>query len=431
MLALSVIGVLLCVVFIIFFCYKGYSPCIVAPIGALIMAIFSGITLGDFMANYAETYANMARGVFFTYLISMVFAQVLQETGAAYSIAYWLADHIGPKFACTVVMLACGILTAGGMNCSAYFIVYPIGLVLCSKAGYSNRAVAAAAMAAPWSWGIISPLMPSVHNTIAINFLGTNPQAGLIPGLAGGIFLLLADIVYLEWQTRCYTKKGFAFNAHDMIPQEKEGYRESLPPVWRAILPLVIVLVCYNGFNLNINYSIAIGAIAAMLLEARKLGKGAVKVMERGALAALVPVGCLCAVAGIGGIITVTPFFAKVLELLQSSTLHPYLLALVSCQILGFSLGSASSTISTSLTTLTPIYEGYVARGFSLGSLHRLTVFGSTGLSALPSSGGVAGTLAVFKTSYKESYWPVCVICCILPIIAGFCIVLPLSIFGL
>lgn len=419
--ALSIVGIIAAMAIAIIFVYKGYSVLLLGPIAAFIIALTSGINFAKFSDAYATSYGNTLKSLVIIYLSAMIFAELLKQTGAATSIAYWVADTVGAKHTATFALIATTVLAIGGMSLSSYFVVYPIGLILCSKANYNKGFLAAACLAGSWSFAIVTPFMPSIHNALLTSLFGVDGRtAGMIPGLIGGVFMLVFDIVYLEWLANRTTKQGKTFDSWDLIPKDSEETRGDLPPVWRSMIPIILVLVLYNGFGLPITTSLFTSCIFITIFEFKRLKKkGWFRVWEDGAKGCIVPTACVAAMTGIGGIISATPAYSALFDMIKTSTLHPYIIIFIASQLIGFSLGSGSGGITTTATALSSVYKNYAAMGFDMGNMARITAVGACGLSAGPHSGGFSGVFAAFKTNHKESYFPIFITCVCGGVVAG------------
>lgn len=195
---LSAVGVILAIVFLAYFAYKGYSPMILAPIGALIICVLSGISPDvGLLDTFSTSFGSMMKSMLFTYITGTMFAAVMTKSNAAYSIATWMANTFGYKHAPTLVLAMTAILSLGGMGMGTYFFLFPIALNLFSKSNTSKDLILGCLLGGGWALGMV-PFVPSIRNTLCINTLGTTPSAGLVPGIAAGIFLFAANSFYLE-----------------------------------------------------------------------------------------------------------------------------------------------------------------------------------------------------------------------------------------
>lgn len=409
---LSVAGIIAAVAFIIYFTYKGYSPMILAPIGGAIICITSGINLTQgLITNFATSYGNMNKSMVFVYLMGTMFAAAMVKGQAAYSIAEWLAKLFG-KYAAFAVMLMAGIMMIGGMSVGTYMIVFPIGMVLFSKANISKNLMVGCIIGGSWTFGNCFPGSPSNHNNVTMSILGTDAMAGLVPGLVAGLYLIIANGLYLEWQGRHWAKQGHGFESWDELPEDSAEVKAGYPPVWRAWLPIIVVLLLFNVVKLHIAFCMVIGTVLEIVLEFKKASAPSewFKVCQKGLLDGIMPVCIIAIMSGIGGVVAQTPAYFAMMDWLSTTTVHPYIVAAAGAAIAAFCLGSATSALGIMLPAVLPYFQSAVAAGFDMGVLHRLCVVSSLSLDSLPHNGSIIAISDQFNLSMKDTYFPVFIV---------------------
>lgn len=121
---LSIIGILLGLAVLVIFALKGVSLYVLAPLAALVVAIFSG---GNILTAMTDTYmtgfANFMKNYFLMFALSSIFAKIMGDSGAAKVIALKVAALVKkapPKYQRLLAVLSVGIMTAvltvGGIN---------------------------------------------------------------------------------------------------------------------------------------------------------------------------------------------------------------------------------------------------------------------------------------------------------------------------
>ena len=418
---ISAVGIVLAVLFVVWFTYKGYSPMILAPIGGVIICVTSGLDLTTGMiSDFAASYGNMSSSMLFIYLLGTMFAAVMTKSEAAYSIAEWLAKIFGQKFAAFTVMMMAGIMMIGGMSVGTYMIVFPIGMVLFSRANISKNLMVGCIIGGCWTWGNCFPFSPSNHNNIAMQILGTTPSAGLIPGLAAGLFLILANGFYLEWQGRRWARQGRGFSSWEELPEDTTEAKAKYPPVWRAWIPIIAVLVLYNAVGLHIAFCLVIGTLLEIALEFHKfLPREWFQTCQQGILDGVMPVCIIAIMSGLGGVVSQTPAYFAMLDWLETTTINPYIISFLGAALCAFCLGSATSALGIMLPAVLPLFQRYVAAGYDMGGLHRLAVVGSLSLDSLPHNGSIIAMAEQFNLTMKDTYFPVFIVSVVNVFLAG------------
>ncbi len=431
MVALSLVAVILGLGFIIVRAFKGHPPFLSCLIAVVFISILSGLSVPNAIAtSFATGTANMLRSMLLFFCACTLFGKVMEDAGYAHSITYFISDHVNAFWAPTIIFLTTVVLAMGGMLIATCIIVYPIGYRLLKKAGYSRRILAGANFAGFWTVTCCSPLIPSAANNLLQGMLGTDSRAGLIPGIATTLFLFVTIIAYMQWQCKHWQKKGIVFE--ELPGQEgEEVSREGLPSFGEALLPIILVLILYNVFNIPVAVSMFSAVVLIGVLRFKKFGlNGWMDIVEKGLYAGVVPALNLSVMGGLGAVVATTPFYQALLAWLEGSTINPYILCWGGSALMAGVVGSSTSAISTLVPNIQPLLEGYVAKGYNMGVLHRLICVGSVSLDSLPHNGSLMACCSLLHTDIKESYFPIFITCTLLPIIAGACVTLPLAMLG-
>ena len=86
---ISLIGILLGMVILVFLAFKGYNVIIVSVIAALVVAVFAGTDILPLIIDsYMTKFADFAKNNFMIFLLSAVFGKLMGDSGAADTIAY-------------------------------------------------------------------------------------------------------------------------------------------------------------------------------------------------------------------------------------------------------------------------------------------------------------------------------------------------------
>ena len=143
---MSTFAIVLSVLLLMFFAYRGYTVLLLAPIMAALAVILSGDT-AQMLPIYTETFmralGNYMLAFFPIFLLGALFGQLMADSGAATAIAKWIERSLGSRHAILTVVLACGILTYGGVSLFVVaFAIYPIAKSLFRDADIPKRLVA-------------------------------------------------------------------------------------------------------------------------------------------------------------------------------------------------------------------------------------------------------------------------------------------------
>ncbi len=113
---MSLFGIAASLGLLIFLSYRGHSILILAPLLAILAAVLSG---GPPLGTYTQIFMSGLGGFLVVYfpifLFGAVFGKLMEDSGSAAAIAQAAARFLGPKRAIYSVVLACAVLTYGGV----------------------------------------------------------------------------------------------------------------------------------------------------------------------------------------------------------------------------------------------------------------------------------------------------------------------------
>ena len=130
---------------------RGVNLFIAAPLCALLVALTSGVALfpteaveSSFLTLYMDGFAGFLSAWFFMFLLGSLFGKFMEDSGAADSVARYIVDKLGMKHAVLAVVIACAVLTYGGVSVFIVaFSVYPMALSLFKDANLPRRFIPA------------------------------------------------------------------------------------------------------------------------------------------------------------------------------------------------------------------------------------------------------------------------------------------------
>jgi GntP family permease len=138
---LDVLAIVLALVVLMVIAFRGLPVILFAPLCALLAAGLSGRPL---LPTYTETFmasaAGYIRSFFPLFLLGAVFGRLMETSGSAGTIAGVIARALGPRRSILAVVLACCVLTYGGVSLFVVaFAVYPFASALFREADIPKR----------------------------------------------------------------------------------------------------------------------------------------------------------------------------------------------------------------------------------------------------------------------------------------------------
>jgi H+/gluconate symporter-like permease len=423
---LSFFGLLLGLALLIWLTMRGTDLLIAAPLCALLVAATSGFAIfpqlaaegaPSFTASYMSGFVGYVQDWFFMFLLGSLFGKMMECTGAADSVAHWIVGRLGAKHAVAAVVLACAVLTYGGVSLFVVaFSVYPMAVSLFRRADLPRRFIPSTIAFGSVTFTMTSAGSPEIQNWIPTRFLGTTAYAGWEVSLVVALFMLALGQWWLMRMVRAASAGGERFEARGNDP---EPHDRNLPAVWRGLLPLVVVLGASWLLHGRLAQSALIVALGAGVLSAlalnfryaQRVGAAA----AAGALGALVAIANTSAVVGFGGVAKLTAGFQAAVEAMTSLPGSPLIGAAIAVSVIAGLTGSASGGQTIALPLIAP---HYLDQGVDPEALHRVVAISSGGLDSLPHNGYVVTTIrAICGESYAGAYPSLAALTIIVPVL--------------
>lgn len=422
-------GILVLVLALILFgllAFKQINALILAPLVTIFVIVCSGLPILESLKTaFMPAASDYVTSYFLVFFVGALFGAVYQHTGAAESISKTLAGLCKGKFVAPIIMTITGILTYGGVSgFVVFFVIYPIALNMFKEANLTRRLIPGAISAGCWTWSMYGPGSPSIQNVIGMNSLGTPSTAAIVPSVIATVATYILIFVWLEMRGRSFSKKGIVFNdtslKFQLSPEEMAMDEDKdLPNFWIAMIPIVAILVAFNGFKLPVETAVFLGvALATILMWNRVKGlNGWIAVFNEGAANSGVSILNTAIVVGFGGVVKNTQGFADLVEVLKTLNMPALVFVMITVAICAGACGSASGGMGVAFNALT---DTYIELGANLEHVHRIATIAAGTLDSLPHQGAQITLLGICKLTHKEAYFDIFVTQIVIPFIACF-----------
>lgn len=420
---LSLFGLLLGLGLLIVLTMRGFNLFITAPLCALLVALTNGIPFWqlsdklDFVHGYMSGFSGFVAAWFLMFLLGSLFGKLMEHTGAADAVALAIVKKLGHTRAVLAIVLACAVLTYGGVSLFVVaFSAYPMAVSLFKGANLPRRFIPATLALGSVTFTMTSAGSPEIQNWIPIPYLGTTPYAGWQVSLVVAGFMAVGGYLALMWMIKSAVNNGEQFVSRQSDPKLSD---KPLPHWATGLIPLLVVLV--TSFILHdslqqaaLIIALAGGVISLYLLNFRFLHNPGAATNE-GVLGALLAIGNTAAVVGFGGVAKLTPAFNQVVEYMTHLPGPELIGAAVAVSAIAGLTGSASGGQVIALPEIAPTY---LDRGVDPEHLHRVVAISSGALDSLPHNGYVVTTIrAICGESHQNAYWPVAVVSVLTPLL--------------
>ena len=448
---IGLVGIIIALVVFLIAVYKGMASHWVAPVCAIIVAVFNKLATATLISSYVGGIVDLISSLFFIVFFGAVLGHLYNMTGAAAAIAKTLTNAFVIKrqgdaqvrAAIFVLLIVSALLTMGGIDGYVLtFTMIPICFVIAEMVDIPRRFIPGmmvlncgfmAAPGAPQIDNIMAQagIMSGVAGNEALApFLAqgfhVSATAGLIPGIVaviiiagGGYFTLTAMILKAK-------RNGEHFD-WGSVRKMDEGER-SLPNFVVALLPLIAVFGAYTlfpaitGITVDIAVALGLGIVVALVTMGNKLPKVDAygnKIGLGGALVSAMNGGSnnypgalmtLVAPSALAAVVTATAAFGFVISLLAGIHAHFIILAIIAVCVIVAITSSPPAALMVSLPVILGIMlgQGYAPAEViaNAPALARVGALAATTFETLPINGLIILTLQLTGCTHKEGYKP-------------------------
>ena len=171
----------------------------------------------------------------------------------------------------------------------------------------------------PMIISIISNFLNIGGNAILIFGLGMGVAGAALSTLASRVFCAVVVCIYMQWRVGSVKAKGEHY-----VPLagevEESGVQKDLPGLIIALIPMIVLILALNAFGLNVVVGLFIGCVVAVVLYWKWLPHTMAefwKQITAGAQNGIMSIANTAAVVGFGSIVTATPAFGTLAEIVQ------------------------------------------------------------------------------------------------------------------
>jgi H+/gluconate symporter-like permease len=464
----GILVVVVALVLLMYLAYRGVSLLILAPVLATLAVVATGDlpVFGAYTQIFMGAAGNFIVLYFPLFLLGAIFGKLMDESGSAEVLANGIIRLLGGGRAILAVVLSCAVMTYGGVSLFVVaFAVYPIAAALFRQADLPKRLIPATIALGAFTFTMTAlPGTPAIQNAIPMPFFGTTPFAAPGLGVTTGAVMFALGLLWLERRARRATdgygdhpdtprppdrelREHASGEGFDIAEVEADRRPASLPPVWVAVLPLVLVIAANLVFTtfvipaMDTDYLaqpeygatsidsvrgiwsiIAALVISILVLIALNWSRltGLTGALDSGANASLLPIFNTASLVGFGAVIASLSAFVLIRDsVVGIGGENPLISLAISVNLLAGMTGSASGGMSIALSTLGDTYMQMAqAAGIAPDLMHRVTAVATGGLDALPHNGAVITLLSICGLTHRESYFDIAVVAVVIPILA-------------
>jgi len=444
---IGVIGILISLGLLMYLAYRGISVIILAPVLAMLAVVIAGDgsqMLGIYTQIFMQKMGSFAIKYFPIFLLGAIFGKLMEDSGSAKVIARSIIQSIGIKHASLAIVLACGLLTYGGVSAFVVaFAVYPLAAALFKEANLPKRLIPATIALGAFTFTMTClPGTSQIHNIIPVSYFGTDMYAAPVIGLLAGLAMMLGGLWWINRRLKSTANEGYG-EGHSNEPAAFDD--SHLPTLLVALMPIIMVVMANyllqkimipswdtsylatDKFG-NIDVSklksiwsmimaLVVAIITVLALNWQKI-KDINRSMTQGAMGSMLPTFNTASEVGYGGTIASLGAFLLVREaVINISPENPLISEVVAVNVLAGITGSASGGLTIALETLGSTYAD-LANQFNINPewMHRLASMASGGFDSLPHNGAVITLLTICGLSHRQSYKDIFMVSLVIPV---------------
>jgi len=402
---------------------RGWNLFIAAPFCALVVGLTGGIAIfpGEnevaFITTYMNGFASFVSAWFLMFLLGSLFGKFMEDTGSADALARWIIERLGKQHAAAAVVIACAILTYGGVSVFIVaFSVYPMALSLFKDANLPRRFIPGALAFGSVTFTMTSAGSPEIQNWIPIKYLGTSPYAAWEVSLIVAVFMAVAGFWWLKRMIMQAVARGEHFEVRIGDPEIPE---RDYPHPLTGLAPLLVVLLVAFFFHQSLaQYALILalggGCLAIMGLNFKHF-HDLPRAVNEASTGALIAIGNTSAVVGFGTVAKASPAFAVAVSAMTGIPGNELIGAAIAVTVIAGLTGSASGGLSIALPVLAPYYA---ETNVNPEQLHRISSIASGALDSLPHNGYVVTTVrAICRETHHSAYWPIAALTVAVPLV--------------
>ena len=459
--AIGVAGIFLSLILLMLFAYRGISVIILAPVLALLAVMFAGD--GEkLLAFYTQVFMYGLLGFvvkyFPVFLLGALFGRLMDDSGSARKIALAIFTSMGPARVIPAVVVACGILTYGGVSIFVVvFALYPIAAAMFREANIPKRLIPAAIGLGGGTLTMTClPGTMQIQNIIPASYFGTDLYAAPVLGTVCGVLMWSVGLWWLRRRSRLLAQEGYG-TGHLNEPSKVDA--AGLPPLSIALAPIFVVIgVNYLFSELLIpswdtSYlaetdfgatsidslrslwamiaSLFVVCLTVIVLNRRRFAN-LNNSMTAGAMSSMLPTFNTGSEVGYGVTIASLAAFAIVKSAVVDITPgYPLISASLAVNVMAGITGSASGGMSIALAALGDAFRQMaIDQGISLEWMHRVVSMSSGGLDTLPHNGAVITMFIICGLTHRQSYADLGMVTLVIPFTTVIVATTLLSVFG-
>ena len=401
---MNVIGIILAIILLMVLVYKRVNLILATLLSALILAMTNNFSFYDLvMEHYSTALGSFIAKYFLVFVTNALFGKVMEETLLVSAFSNMIGRWFGNRNAVYGALLITALLSYGGVSVFVIvFTVYPIFLATFEKADLSRKFISACIMSASCTAPLsMVPGGAQLNNIIPTLYIGTTPMAAPLIS----IIAALVTVGFIFFYFRLIFKESRIKKEHfdvseDVKKRIQEFKREPNLPEWMSVLPMVLIVILINKWNLGLSTAVFAGTLLATFIGRKNLFS---KLHTFNAGVANVGIASITTAVsvGFGGAVLACAGAQMILQAIISLPVAPVISLGIAASFSGVLTGNGGGGCDVAMNLLS---KPYLQLGVPPELLHRIVAIATAGCSCLPHNGMLITVSDTCGFSAKECY---------------------------
>lgn len=413
---LSIIGIILSILLIIFLSLKGVNVLISAPLATILVLLMNGEEIFTHLLGNNQSFmtylTDFMVDFFMIFLLGSIMAKYLERSGGIQALTTAVADKIqdnNPFQGMLVVYFVTALLTYGGISLFVVvFAVVPLAKSLFGRFNIPWRLVPLpiALGLGTFTAGIL-PGSPSIVNVIPTEYLGTTLTAAPLLGVIATIVSILVAVLFIRYVVKKEITESAEFKDAQFIQdlEDVKTIEPTGPSLMISILPIFLLIgLILVGSAFNLPNVLILSLMIVILVEAvlfHSYIPSHIEVLNEGATNAISPLMNTAATIAYGQIISNLKAFRPISNTLMNISNNKLIGLTVLTIVFSIITGSASGAVGI-VTQLQGVE--LLGLGYAGDLIHRVITVSSVVFTNTPHSGVVLTLFTLTKLTHKDSF---------------------------
>ena len=401
---MSLFGVIASILLLMVLIYRRVTLIPASLLGVLLLALTGGYSFYDLaMKHYALSLADFIAKYFLVFVTNSLFGEVMEESLLVTAFSRMIGRWFGRRNAAWGALLVTAALSYGGISVFVIvFTVYPIFLATFRQSDLPRKLIPAAIISASCTAPLsMIPGGAQLNNIIPAQYMGTSPLAAPLVSTVASVATMGFVFLYFRHAFARARARGEHFTMEgDMEDRIRAFEREPGIPGWLSILPMALIILLINGWNMDLSLAVLAGTGLATVLGWKNLPNKLATLNRGVAQVGTAPVMTAVSV-GFGGAVLACQGAQVILETIASLPVNPIISLSLAASFAGVLTGNGGGGCDVAMNLLS---QPYLSMGVQPEILHRVVAIATAGFSCLPHNGMLLTVSDTCGFAAKDSY---------------------------